>query len=106
MKLPQNVTSAQHCCPVIVAQQQSTLATTALCCRAGFCSCGMVRLVKARQTMKARKTIRNLRTVTSPHHSIEPCRDEIVRLHMEIGKERSEEHTSELQSHSDLVCRL
>jgi integrase len=25
--------------------------------------------------------------VTSPHHSIEPCRDEIVRLHMEIGKE-------------------
>src|SRR5260221_10598782 len=24
----------------------------------------------------------------------------------EIGEERSEEHTSELQSHSDLVCRL
>src|SRR5260221_4378437 len=23
-----------------------------------------------------------------------------------IGRERSEEHTSELQSHSDLVCRL
>src|SRR5436190_10571501 len=24
----------------------------------------------------------------------------------DIGQERSEEHTSELQSHSDLVCRL
>src|SRR5437588_6909893 len=32
-----------------------------------------------------------------------------VRLAREIGEEliaRSEEHTSELQSHSDLVCRL
>src|SRR5438034_3483929 len=27
-------------------------------------------------------------------------------LQLECGKKRSEEHTSELQSHSDLVCRL
>src|SRR5436190_8956613 len=27
-------------------------------------------------------------------------------VHVEIGDDRSEEHTSELQSHSDLVCRL
>src|SRR5437588_7929462 len=27
-------------------------------------------------------------------------------LHKVVGKSRSEEHTSELQSHSDLVCRL
>src|SRR5438034_6710194 len=31
-------------------------------------------------------------------------RDEPVRVRAEV--ERSEEHTSELQSHSDLVCRL
>src|SRR5260221_6423650 len=30
-------------------------------------------------------------------------KDQDVRLH---GNDRSEEHTSELQSHSDLVCRL
>src|SRR5260221_9948412 len=28
------------------------------------------------------------------------------RLDVERGEHRSEEHTSELQSHSDLVCRL
>src|SRR5947207_6358678 len=38
------------------------------------------------------------------------CRDRL-RLHLEGGQvrgreARSEEHTSELQSHSDLVCRL
>src|SRR5947207_12252072 len=27
-------------------------------------------------------------------------------VHARIGEARSEEHTSELQSHSDLVCRL
>src|SRR5438034_6646120 len=26
--------------------------------------------------------------------------------HIDLGADRSEEHTSELQSHSDLVCRL
>src|SRR5260221_10341483 len=30
----------------------------------------------------------------------EPC------VLMEVDRQRSEEHTSELQSHSDLVCRL
>src|SRR5436190_21392015 len=29
-----------------------------------------------------------------------------VAIHQLPGEERSEEHTSELQSHSDLVCRL
>src|SRR5947207_6729041 len=29
-----------------------------------------------------------------------------VRTSARAGRERSEEHTSELQSHSDLVCRL
>src|SRR5207249_7844891 len=32
--------------------------------------------------------------------------DIIVRLHAGIDAERSEEHTSELQSRFDLVCRL
>src|SRR5438034_7725222 len=30
----------------------------------------------------------------------------VARLAGEVGEDRSEEHTSELQSHSDLVCRL
>src|SRR5438034_3204704 len=30
----------------------------------------------------------------------------LERGSLEVAKERSEEHTSELQSHSDLVCRL
>src|SRR5260221_9840445 len=33
------------------------------------------------------------------------CRNGVVPLGR-IGYDRSEEHTSELQSHSDLVCRL
>src|SRR5438034_8794730 len=32
-------------------------------------------------------------------------KDEVLRMYQEVA-ERSEEHTSELQSHSDLVCRL
>src|SRR5947207_4670866 len=28
------------------------------------------------------------------------------RMHLHVNARRSEEHTSELQSHSDLVCRL
>src|SRR5947207_7588155 len=32
--------------------------------------------------------------------------DQYVKLNKKIPPERSEEHTSELQSHSDLVCRL
>src|SRR5437588_3374307 len=32
--------------------------------------------------------------------------DQATRKQLDRGKRRSEEHTSELQSHSDLVCRL
>src|SRR5438034_5299146 len=40
-----------------------------------------------------------------------PCKGEQTRsidlgVYSEIDRPRSEEHTSELQSHSDLVCRL
>src|SRR5438034_11510877 len=39
--------------------------------------------------------------------SLEPRRGERLARHAERQlRERSEEHTSELQSHSDLVCRL
>src|SRR2546421_1588322 len=33
-------------------------------------------------------------------------RHRVIGLHPDAGLERSEEHTSELQSRSDLVCRL
>ena len=32
--------------------------------------------------------------------------EEMIRKKQKASTERSEEHTSELQSHSDLVCRL
>src|SRR5476649_903125 len=38
-------------------------------------------------------------------HEIEENLDELVAISEHVGQ-RSEEHTSELQSHSDLVCRL
>src|SRR5260221_909993 len=49
--------------------------------------------------------------VQSPHHPVDRFLDELVvgnrqRDGAGIGPARSEEHTSELQSHSDLVCRL
>src|SRR5438132_8149288 len=44
-------------------------------------------------TVGARSSHRNLGIAT-------------VRSFPDLGKPRSEEHTSELQSHSDLVCRL
>src|SRR5947207_7772841 len=34
------------------------------------------------------------------------CADERIHVHRGQHETRSEEHTSELQSHSDLVCRL
>src|SRR5438034_8416555 len=40
---------------------------------------------------------------------IEPARQEslaVIREMLALKSQRSEEHTSELQSHSDLVCRL
>src|SRR5438132_4660152 len=37
----------------------------------------------------------------------EPCRHRACQVHRQrVRTRRSEEHTSELQSHSDLVCRL
>src|SRR5438034_4197259 len=38
-------------------------------------------------------------------HPRDPLREFVGTLRQVLG-ERSEEHTSELQSHSDLVCRL
>src|SRR5947207_12706121 len=40
-----------------------------------------------------------------PDSSITACA-KVARQRVEIEGVRSEEHTSELQSHSDLVCRL
>src|SRR5438034_6879741 len=37
---------------------------------------------------------------------VELLAPDLLRAHELRGAERSEEHTSELQSHSDLVCRL
>src|SRR5438034_8260010 len=37
---------------------------------------------------------------------IGPARDDALQTGRELCRRRSEEHTSELQSHSDLVCRL
>src|SRR5438034_4705322 len=44
-----------------------------------------------------------------PRHDERPRHDVTLLVHDQqprLGRERSEEHTSELQSHSDLVCRL
>src|SRR5260221_5140313 len=41
-----------------------------------------------------------------PSASSFPCRDRRPRPQQRQLRRRSEEHTSELQSHSDLVCRL
>src|SRR5436190_3406780 len=43
---------------------------------------------------------RSVRDVHSLHHV------DILAVRRRLDEQRSEEHTSELQSHSDLVCRL
>src|SRR5947207_4812629 len=43
-----------------------------------------------------------LRKIKEKHHEPPP----VVMMITAYGDARSEEHTSELQSHSDLVCRL
>src|SRR5260221_4907822 len=45
-----------------------------------------------------------VRTNGGPNRLV-PCR-QVVERTLEGGDIRSEEHTSELQSHSDIVCRL
>src|SRR5947207_3458161 len=42
----------------------------------------------------------------SPAHHGKEDRDSLASILARFNKARSEEHTSELQSHSDLVCRL
>src|SRR5260221_7906953 len=55
---------------------------------------------------------RQYRVPPSPYHTGLACRliSEVANAHRfagaRLGHNRSEEHTSELQSHSDLVCRL
>src|SRR5438034_4791700 len=51
-----------------------------------------------------KRTLPNFVVIALDHPGKRPaiC-DELLREHPEV---RSEEHTSELQSHSDLVCRL
>src|SRR5690242_21074166 len=41
-----------------------------------------------------------------PLANVEPVLGALDRLHDDFGLSRSEEHTSELQSHVNLVCRL
>src|SRR5437667_7243357 len=43
---------------------------------------------------------------SSPNQCARMLRCHLSRLHASPAIERSEEHTSELQSHHDLVCRL
>src|SRR5437588_9407041 len=46
------------------------------------------------------------RSLTWPAHGISSCTDDMQMILPAARETRSEEHTSELQSHSDLVCRL
>src|SRR5260370_21432791 len=49
----------------------------------------------------------NVETKSFPSHpELTPSPDEFVRLIDDAVKRRSEEHTSELQSHLNIVCRL
>src|SRR5438034_8519453 len=56
-----------------------------------FGQCASIRLPMPLIRVTRRQAFRNLSAIRDDH-----C----------LGDDRSEEHTSELQSHSDLVCRL
>src|SRR5437667_7807423 len=65
---------------------------------------GQARMIHGHNLRQLRMAkCRRLRRATSPwcHHSVRPR-----RLQDRTSRRRSEEHTSELQSHHDLVCRL
>src|SRR5206468_6023890 len=47
----------------------------------------------------------NVHRYLCTHRICYPMRAEET-MHVQLGRKRSEEHTSELQSRSDLVCRL
>src|SRR5438132_9557336 len=51
--------------------------------------------------VKASRFITHLKRLREPHDPIE-----LFLSRVDLLGDRSEEHTSELQSHSDLVCRL
>src|SRR5438034_8790350 len=51
---------------------------------------------------RPRRPVRNRAELRLGSGNVEPAQSH----HDDLGRERSEEHTSELQSHSDLVCRL
>src|SRR5436190_3522080 len=53
------------------------------------------------------RSLRNLRHQIVSNRFLVPAKPQLAdQLQRFAGRERSEEHTSELQSHSDLVCRL
>src|SRR5260221_10630239 len=71
-----------------------------------FRSLRPVRLCRDRVLRPRRRRVRaaTLRMAGSPPGLRGICDEDSLAL--AVDEERSEEHTSELQSHSDLVCRL
>src|SRR5437773_5700523 len=55
---------------------------------------------------RARQLFNNLRHTEVKSPALAPALLEFAQLELEDRHFRSEEHTSELQSHHDLVCRL
>src|SRR3970282_2437066 len=53
-----------------------------------------------------RSTLFPYTTLFRSRNAISPCCSPLCRCNVQPGGGRSEEHTSELQSHHDLVCRL
>src|SRR2546430_3454299 len=59
---------------------------------------------KSKQALGNQLTMSKTHNLPIPYCSREDCASSTWRL--EMSEERSEEHTSELQSQSNLVCRL
>src|SRR2546428_7885329 len=64
---------------------------------------GFGREAKPAPSSRAGKQQRQARQASPQEHGLHV---DLVRLPLELRDHRSEEHTSELQSRSDLVCRL